>query len=134
MAGPPNAENIVASGLRGTVEYAVRKNGRKEAEEWLDSQPDNIRARFDVLFNQVVMEGYPFPNEKQLKKLSNDVYEFRRGGDRLFCVKYGRRWLLTHHYEKGHSKKHQSRAADHAYEIANEHLERERQIINRSNQ
>lgn len=129
MSGPPNAENIVSSGQGGTVEYAARANGKTEVKEWLSAQRATIQARFGVMFDQLVKEGLPFPNASQFKKLSNDVYEFRRGGVRVFCVKHGRRWLLTNTYVKGHSKKHQMRAADRALAIANEHHEREREKI-----
>ena len=131
MAGPPNAENIVATGPKGTVEYAVRTNGNAEAKAWLSSQSTKVRASFGVLFERLVNSGSQFSNKTQFRKLQgmDDVWEFKRGGNRLFCFQHGRRWLLTHPYKKGHSNKHQTSSGKHAITVANEHLDRERLAI-----
>jgi hypothetical protein len=127
MAGPPKVENIVAQGKFGIVEYAVRANGTAEVREWLELQPVGVQSSFDQLFERLVNHGAHFPNPEQFKRIkgTNDVWEFKRGGklgNRIFCVQFQNRWLLTHPYKKGHSKKHQQQAATRAIQIAREHL------------
>ena len=130
MAGASKIDNIVATGSKGTVEYAILDNGTSEARDWLRNQTDAIKARFGVLFERLVEFG-TINNDQQFRKLHGfeDVWEFKRNEHRLFCVQQGRRWLLTHYYQKGHSKQHQSSSAARAETIAREHLARERREI-----
>ncbi len=131
MSGPSKDENILADGPRGRVEYAFTDDGASEAKAWLDSQPLNVRAKFSVLFHRLV--AHEIHNVQQFRQYKglDGVWEFKRDGDRIFCVQHFRRWLLTHHYGKGHSLKHQTNSAKRAIVIAHEHLERERREISR---
>lgn len=127
MVGKQGTDNLVISGPKGRIEYAVRANGIAEAKAWIDCQQDKVRAQFNALFYMLVNRGV-IANKKQFRKLRgmDDVWEFKRGPSRLFCVNDGSRWLLTHPYTKGHSKGHQTDAGKHAIAIAREHCERER--------
>ena len=123
MNGPYNADNIVAIGPKGRLEYAVRSSGRSDVKEWLIAQSNQTKASFEHLFNWLVNHGTPFPNPDHFKKIAgvDDVWEFKRKRDRIFCYKQGRHWLLTNHYAKGSSQK-QTDAARQSVRIAREQI------------
>src|SRR3990172_10429474 len=107
MTDQPPAERILHSGPFGTVEYAVRANGKMEAREWFEEQPLQRQAKFDHLFRSTVSHG-KIRNPTQFRHLRGPVYEFKRDSDRLFCYLIEAaqsRWLLTHHLQKGGSPK-----------------------------
>jgi phage-related protein len=86
-----------------SVEYAVRLNGTMEACEWFQKQDAKIQAKFDHLF-RVVAAGHRIHNEQQFRKLSDDIWEFKRDSHRLFTFQDGSSWFLTHYYKKGGQK------------------------------
>lgn len=125
MVDPPNAENILDCGRFGTVEYAVRANGDREAREWLSAQPENLQISFGVLFRRLVTEG-SIHNEEQFRHLRDQVWEFKRKEHRLLCFRSGNRYLLTHRIKKAGGRGKCPRSAiDHAERIGDEHIARE---------
>ena len=125
MADPPNAENVLERGLFGSVEYAVRKNGKREAKDWLESQPLELQDSFNVLFRRLVDEG-EIHNETQFRRLKDQVWEFKKKIHRLLCYRSGNRTLLTHRIKKaGGRGKCPPSEIDHAEMIGLEHIERE---------
>lgn len=131
MAVPPSTDIVLAAaGKKCDVVYARRNDGTMEAKQWFDAQTDSIKRGFGSLI-QFLADNGRITNEKLFKKLEGmeNVWEFRKGSKRLFCVNDGNRWLLTHPYKKGHSKGHQTRAALQAITIAAEHREFELSVI-----
>ena len=126
MSGQQSVDNLVLSGPKGRIEYAVRRTGIMEAKEWLGNQEENVRAGFVILFMRLVRFGF-IDNPQLFAKLKGmkNVWEFRKGPNRLFCINDGETWLLTHHYPKGHSKNHQAKSAKHAIAIVAEHHSRQ---------
>lgn len=122
MAESTEAETIVAAkGPKCTVAYARCSNGEMLAKDFLDSNK-KLKKAFAPLIQHLADHGR-ITNDKLFSKMEGmeGVWEFRKGGKRLFCVADGNRWLLTHPYGKGHSRQHQTRAAKQAISIAAEH-------------
>lgn len=126
---------VVLSGTKGQVEYALDDSGQSEAKEWLESQTGELQTSFGVLFRRLVDYGI-IHNQQQFRKIKGQdaVWEFKRNGERLFCYRHGRRWLLTHHYQKGHGSKHQSKSAARTATIADKQLERERRAARKGDE
>src|SRR5690348_13160088 len=125
MDEPLNAENILERGPKGSVEYAVRKNGKREAKDWLEDQTPELQDAFDVLFRRLVNEG-EIHNETQFRRLKDEVWEFKRQFHRLLCYRLGNRILLTHRIKKaGGRGKCPEPEIKHAEMIGLEHIERE---------
>jgi Phage derived protein Gp49-like (DUF891) len=114
------ATRLLQRGPLGTVEYAIRQNEAMEAKQWLEAQLPAKQASFDHLFRVIVAHGR-ISNHVQFKQLRNEVHEFKRGPDRIFCFKLGGRWLLTHHREKA-SLKNYNGDINRAMTIAAEHI------------
>lgn len=123
MAGPSRAGRTLFDGPFGTVEYAVRSDGvTMEAKEWLEAQPKNTQASFAVLFDRLVNQGR-IHNIQHFRRLKNDIWEFKRKGDRILCFVLGKRWLLTHRIKKaGGLGKCPPSAIKHADMIGEEHI------------
>jgi hypothetical protein len=126
MAGSSRADRLVRRGPKGSVEYAIRANGKMEAKEWLEAQSAQTQAAFDHMFRSTVEIGR-ITNRDQFKQLEGDVYEFkRRVGQRLFCFKLGNRWLLTHYKHKSKLKNY-GPDIERAKNIGREHIAHESQ-------
>lgn len=110
---------LVRRGPIGTVEYAVRWDRTSESRQWLESLPLNQQARFDVLFEKVLLSRTAM-NRTQFRKLGDQVYEFKRYGLRLFCFMQGSRYLLTHGEKKASPRKLAAEIS-HCRMIADEH-------------
>jgi len=123
MSWPSDAERILERGRFGTIEYAVRANGEMEAKDWFESQDRSVRISFGVLFKRVLSDGR-IPNKTQCRQLKDQVWEFKRGPNRLLFYQLGNRRLLTHHYRKG-GQKCPRKQIDRAQAIADEHIQRE---------
>ncbi len=96
---------VVARGRNGTVECAVRSNGRMEAKEFLEDpkcrrEKPALFALFQTIVNQTVDDDEVGP--KRLKK--SPCSEFVKGQVRIFCFRDGTAWVLTN----GDLKKTQS--------------------------
>jgi len=115
----PRAQRLLQRGPLGTVEYAIRLNEKMEAKEWLERQSVTKQASFDQMFRVTVTHGR-ITNWEKFKQLRDEVYEFKHGGDRLFCVKSGSRYLLTHRKAKSNLKNYNA-DINRAKEIGAEH-------------
>jgi hypothetical protein len=87
---------IVATGVRGTIECAVRARGAMEAKEFLDSPQCRrslpaLLALFQCIVDQAIDDEEIGP--KPLKKTC--IHEFVKGQVRLFCYRDGTAWVLT---------------------------------------
>lgn len=103
MAGiPRRSERIQLSGVLD-IEYAVRASGAMEAKDWFDAQDKGIKAKFDHLFRKIA-SGQRICNEQHFRKLSREIWEFKRDENRLLTFQHGGSWFLTHHYPKGRKK------------------------------
>jgi hypothetical protein len=91
------ARKVVARGPRGEILCAVAKNGRMEAEEFLNSpQCKNAKPSLLALF-QVIVNANPHDVEIGPKPLKGTkICEFKKGQVRLFCFRDGDAWVLTH--------------------------------------
>jgi hypothetical protein len=133
MAGSLRADRLLRRGPKGTVEYAIRANGKMEAKKWFEDQSTQTQAAFDHMFRSTVEIGR-ITNRDQFKQLEGDVYEFkRRIGQRLFCFKLGDRWLLTHHKEKSKLKNYRP-DIKRAITIGREHIAYEQQEAKSENE
>lgn len=121
----PESDRLVQHGDKCRVEYAVRSDGSMPAREWLLSQDVKVQASFGVLFKRLCGEGR-INNEEQFRRLSPHVWEFKRGGHRLFCYWFGCRFLLTHRAKKaGGRGKCRPQDIELAQTIGEEHIELE---------
>ncbi len=121
MALPKDAERAVANGQYGMVEFAVKSPERMaEAWEWKADLSLKKWTSFCVLFQRLVDEG-EIHNEEQFKSLSDGVWEFKRGGDRLLCFRNGNRFLLTNTLKKS-GRKNISDDIERARTIGEGHL------------
>jgi Phage derived protein Gp49-like (DUF891) len=95
----PRSKRLVERGVWGTVEYATRTNGDLEAKVWLEKQPQVVQSSFVHLF-RVHANGHRITNEQQFRQLTSEIFEYKRGGNRIFTFQHQRTWFLTHHYKK----------------------------------
>lgn len=122
MELPADAERVVASGEHGKIEFAVKPTGRMcEAWEWRQALPEKKWHQFEALFERLVENGV-IHNETQFKMLSEDVFEFKRGGVRLLCLRTEGRYLLTNTLKKS-GRKNISEDIERAKTIGKGHLE-----------
>lgn len=99
---PERSERVLMSGV-ADIEYAIRRNGKMEAREWLGAQSDIVKAKFDHLFRKV-SSGQRIHNEQQFRRLSKNIWEFKRDEHRILTFQHDGNWFLTHHYPKGKRK------------------------------
>jgi len=111
---------IVATGWWGKVAYAQRLAGTMEAREWLENADLSIQSKFDQLFRRMAQSGI-ISNKEQFRKLSGQIWEFKRGGDRIPCFRRANIWFLTHHFAKGESTNKEIRRAQ---SVMQEHCEK----------
>ena len=116
------ARAIIQRGFWGTVEYARRGDGAMEARDWLESQDATIQSRFDHLFRKIASVG-KIANTEQFRKLQGQIWEFKRGGDRIPCFRIANSWCLTHHFKKS-GQKCPKKEIERAELIRSEHLAR----------
>lgn len=112
----PRNERIAEHGEWGTVEYAIRQNGEMEAKVWLEAQSGTVRASFAHLF-RVIANGLTIRNKTQFRHLRGEIWEFKRGGNRLFTFRDENAWFLTHHLKKGGASKCPRKDIDRADNI-----------------
>ncbi|MFC1676571.1 hypothetical protein ACFL3G_05865 [Planctomycetota bacterium] len=129
-----SADNIVAKGLYGTVEYAVRKDGKKPAQQGLEKlkkkkQHKSKYFAFIALFEQYVNTGSL--SEIYLDGLKHNkisgILKFKRSDAypyRVPCFKMSNSYILTHVYEKREGDGRQiKREVELADTIRSEHKE-----------
>lgn len=113
-------KRVLEVGPWGRVAYAVRLSGICEAQQWLEAQTSLVKSKFDHLFRALAANGRIF-NREQFRKLEGEIWEFKRGPDRILCFRIGRCWYLTHHFQKGGQKCPRSEIS-RATQIRAEHL------------
>jgi hypothetical protein len=109
-------KRVIESGPGGTVEYAIRLDGRMEARTWLESQSQTVQSSFVHLF-RVHASGHKITNKEQFRQLTNTIFEYKRGGNRLFSFQNGSSWFVTHHYKKNGPNQCPKRVIQHAETI-----------------
>lgn len=95
------SDYLVVNGQQSYVAYALRENGKKEAEKYYDDLGKSIQASFMRKF-ELVADGEQLP-AKQFKKLpgTDDLFEFiHYGFERIYCFKDFGGWWLTHGFDK----------------------------------
>ena len=92
---PPR--HIVAEGRHGSIECAVRANGRMEAKDFLEgSLCKSVKPALLALFH-VIVSLNPDDDEVRPKPLKKTkIWEFKKGQVRVFCFRDGNSWVLTH--------------------------------------
>ena len=88
---------VVARGRRGSVECAVRSNGRAEAWDFLES-PECRKYKVPLLaLFQKIVDANPDDDEVRPKLLTKtSISEFKKGQVWIFCFRDGDAWVLTH--------------------------------------
>ena len=75
---------ILKRGEKFTVQCAVAENGDIPAEEFLNTLPPRMLARFAVLFERLAEQGV-IRGEERFRALGKGVYEFKAANYRLYC-------------------------------------------------
>ncbi|OGL47888.1 MAG: hypothetical protein A2161_22770 [Candidatus Schekmanbacteria bacterium RBG_13_48_7] len=110
------------------IGYATRKNGKREAQEFLEKlyQEGKKReyAKFASLFKMMKDSG-KISNPEDFKFLQDGIYEFREhhGPYRLYCFKDEGKIFLTHGCKKRFGKQRENEEIEKAKIIRHEDLE-----------
>jgi len=95
-------KDVIARGAWGTIEFAVRHNGARPAEKFLEEldkkQLSRKRTKLFTLF-QWQANGRNL-GEQKFKHLKDDIFEFKSGQARVLCFQKGNCWLITNGYIK----------------------------------
>ena len=96
---------VVASGPHGTIECAVRVNGKMEAREFLESaECKRYLYALAACFHEIVNSN-PDDDEVRPKPLKKTrISEFKKGQVRIFCYRDGTAWVLTNGFLKKSEK------------------------------
>lgn len=115
---------VVNRGQQRTVAYAVRKDGSRPAEEFIDQVMDQrSRARLFALIAKLCATGR-IVNDEQFKKEEDETWGLKPTSQvRIACFQDGRFWFLTHGFVKKRAKWPRSEL-ERAEEIRHEHLAR----------
>jgi hypothetical protein len=113
--------HTAAQGTWGTVEYAVRANGKWLAEEFIDGLSDSDQRKMAALFLWMANSG-SIRNVEKFRKVSGDIYEFKSHQIRIGCFQAGRTWFLTNGFIKKRGKWGRSEL-ERANQVRVEHLE-----------
>lgn len=105
-------------------DYASRTNGKKPAQEFYNSLPDEEKDNFRVLADKLGEEG-TITNTQKFKKLQTkeDIWQFSTYNYRLLCFKLKRCWFFTNGFPKT-SQATPPRYIRMAIQIKKEHLRR----------
>lgn len=115
---------IFEEGRTTFIGYAVRENGKKEAEKYIDSIGKRLKTKFAVPFRRKV--NGEILNRDRFSKLpgSDDIFEFKCfGKPRILCFKFEGGWWLTHGFNKK-SNRTPKREIQRAEQIKKEHIKR----------
>ena len=118
------AHYIFETGRTTFIGYAVRANGNKEAEEYIDSIGKSLKAKFAVSFRRKV--NGEILNRNRFCKLpgSDGIFEFKCfGKPRILCFKFVGGWWLTHGFDKK-SNRTPKKEIQRAEQIKKEHIKR----------
>jgi phage-related protein len=114
---------IFFRGTGSSIGWAVRANGKKEAEIYWNRLEKREQVGFLRAFEEMVSVGRIF-NQQRFRKLEGRIFEFKYvTGARILCSSYDRVWWLTHGYTK-QSQKTPPNEIRRANQIMKEHIER----------
>ena len=111
---------LVANGTWGSIRYAVRENGKALAKEFIDALDDPQKRKLSALFEKMANFGI-IRNRTKFKKVSGDIFEFKRHQIRIGCFRVERTWYLTHGFFKK-TDRWLSSELQRANDIRSEHL------------
>ncbi|MGA2033657.1 MAG: type II toxin-antitoxin system RelE/ParE family toxin [Thermoguttaceae bacterium] len=114
-------KHVAAAGAWGTVEYAVRSNGKRLAEEFIDGLPGSDQTKLAALFRRMADSGI-IRNREKFRKVAGDIYEFKSHQIRIGCFLIRRTWFLTHGFIKKKDKWEKSEL-ERANAVRAEHLD-----------
>jgi len=97
------SDNIVVKGNWGTIEYAIKRNGKRPAEKFLGSLVKEDRSKLSHPLEKMANEGI-VRNPQQFRCLGDKIFEFKSGQVRLLCFQRGNSWILTHGFIKKQDK------------------------------
>lgn len=129
----PFEPRVVTRGEWGTVEFAMRANGKFPAEEFLDGLSPADRAIFIDLFQQMADFGHTH-NPSRFSHERGKIYGFKAKARsnkliRFACFQRSNRWILTHGFFKPGAQKGRGawppEELDKADRIMSEHLTHE---------
>ena len=121
----------MASGVWGTVEYALDGNGQMPAKEFLESldQDDDAPNLAKLLqWFQWMAENGQIANDQKFKHEKGDIYAFKAKTNekkmvRIPCFRIRNRWILTHGFYKPGRSKWRPQEFTTAERIQLEHME-----------
>ena len=97
---------IVARGKGGIVRYAVQRNGKMPAEEFIADLYKSLTkqkiGKLLVLF-QNKANGIKL-NQLQFKHLEDEIWQFKSGQVRILCFRIDKDIFLTHGFIKKRDK------------------------------
>jgi phage-related protein len=116
------ADSIVLKRNWGVIEYAICGNGKMPAKEFVEKLNFKERVRLEALLEQMAERGI-IKNKQKFKHLQGKVWEFKSGQHRVLCFQEGRKWILTHGFQKKRDKTPRKEIR-RAESIMEQHLER----------
>ncbi len=123
MANIP--DNVEVEGRWGTIKYAIRRNGKMPAKEFIESLDKADGRKINVLFKRMAETGRIF-NKEKFSKLEGYIFEFKSYQVRALCFQKSNNWILTHGFikKKGRTPRKEIKKAE---DIMDEHLEVEKE-------
>ena len=104
------------------VAYAHRKNGAKEAQEYIENLELANQAKLARRFREIADTGW-IHNEHNWEKLDGPIHEFKcKPTVRVLCFKWNKCWMLTHGFDKKKGGRTPKRQIERAKQIMEEHL------------
>jgi putative component of toxin-antitoxin plasmid stabilization module len=78
--------------------YALERDGRCEAFEFLRGLPERAVCSLDAVFQRLAEVGSAGKGEERFRHLRGTVYELKEhsSGVRLYCFRHGRFLVCTH--------------------------------------
>jgi hypothetical protein len=131
MADSDDSSLICEGRMR--IEFAVRDDKSMPAKEYLDSLNPSDRLNVVAYLQQLAdsPDGMIHNQPKIFKRENETFFALKRRGlqgrrIRIVLFRHGRRWILTHGFDKPAQAKWNKREFTKATKIRNEHLTRER--------
>ncbi len=120
MANIP--DNVVVKGEWGTVEYAIKLNGKMPAKDFIENLGRNEKSKLSHPLEKMAETGNVWNPQKFriIKGIREKIYEFKSGNLRLLCFQKGKSWILTNGFLKGEPARKEFKKA---IKIKKEHLE-----------
>ena len=115
-------DNLVLLRQWGSIRYAVRRNGKMPAKEFIESLDSQARIKLEVLFERMAEYGQ-IRSKQKFRHLDGKIWEFKSDQNRVLCFRHGNSWILTHGFTKKQDKTPR-KEIDRANDIMDEHLER----------